>query len=140
MNAAVICATMSPIVDYNIFKMFCYIEPMKKTNKITVNLTNAKSFDEYYLESAINKINKGALTLDEADAIVSAASIEGAKKILNKMFDTNNAVVIEFKDTGELEIVQLYCTRVDESDACETESTTKKQNIFKRLWKKVFKK
>lgn len=113
---------------------------MKKTNKITVNLTNAKSFDEYYLESAINKINKGALTLDEADAIVSAASIEGAKKILNKMFDTNNAVVIEFKDTGELEIVQLYCTRVDESDACEDKSTTKKQNIFKRLWNKVFKK
>ena len=111
---------------------------MKKINKITVNLTNAKSFDEYYLESAITKINKGALTLDEADAIVSAASIEGARKVLNKMFDTNNAVVIEFEPTGALEIVKLYATRTDESNASETQAPVKKQNIFKRLWKKIF--
>lgn len=111
---------------------------MKKINKITVNLTNAKSFDEYYLESAITKINKGALTLEEADAIVSAASIEGARKILNKMFDTNNAVVIEFEPTGEPAIIKLYATRTDESDACKTQAPVKKQNIFKRLWKKIF--
>ena len=111
---------------------------MKKINKITVDLTCAKSLDEYYLHSAISKIQKGALTLDEIDAIVSTASIEGAKKLLNKMFDTNNAVVIEFKPTGELEIVKLYATRTDESDTCKTQNPVKKQNIFKRLWKKIF--
>lgn len=111
-----------------------------KKNKIVIDLVNSRNLEEVYLNSAIRKINNGALTEEEADALIERASREGANKLLRSMFYPNNAVVLETDEDGNCEIVQLFASLVSNNGTVKSEELPKKKNIFKRIWNKIFKK
>lgn len=111
---------------------------IKKT-KIVLDLKDALTTEEFFLNSAIDKINNGALTTEEADALIEFASVQGARKLLSYMFDLNNAVVLtDVYTPGEYDIERLWVSLVQDNDT-SVKNTVKKQNIFKRIWNKIFK-
>jgi hypothetical protein len=109
---------------------------MTKKNIIEIDLNGLNNIEEVYFKSAVDKINNGALTQNEINAIVAAASIEGANAILNKIFDGNNAAVLSEDALGNVILERLWAELADDTNCAKK----KHQNIFKRLWNKLFKK